>query len=316
MIQLPATEQLWRYFRDNSRSFSFATSLVSRRDRQLVAQVYSFCRVTDDLVDAPHGLTEEESEARLTKWLQLSRGAYDGTASGVPWLDAIMTLSSARGVPFTLIEELIDGVRRDIRWTGVTTLADLDEYSHGVASVVGLWLCRLFFVTDPVLLDRAASLGRAMQITNILRDVGEDLDRNRIYLPEHLMSLFRITSDDLHRMRRSGTPSSEYRVLVETLAATADEYYRLAWEAIPLLPPAFGRLSAVGATTYQAILGCVRRNGYNNFTVRARTSGTRKVFAALAGLLRLYYRRLMVRLGRNRPTGTSRLDRPEGAVGS
>ena len=110
------------------------------------------------------------------------------------------------GVPFHYAEELVEGMRMDLDNTRYQTLADLRVYSYRVASVVGGWLTEQFGIQDPWVLERAYALGHAMQLTNILRDVGEDLGLGRLYLPENLLRRYGVDRARLEATTRDGRP--------------------------------------------------------------------------------------------------------------
>ncbi|MEO7086742.1 MAG: phytoene/squalene synthase family protein [Gemmatimonadaceae bacterium] len=276
------------HFARNGRTFHFASRLMPGDERARVGDVYSYCRLTDDLVDEAGDASDEELYSRLDQWLALSRSSYDGDLTGIDIVDRAMTDMRARGVPFRYADDLIAGMRMDIRPPEFQDLIHLSTYTYRVAGVVGLWLSRLFGVTDPWALDRAATLGHAMQLTNIVRDVGDDWRRGRVYLPVSLLRSYGITRDELGAMydgTRSITPG--FRAAMETLMTIADAHYLRAFEAMPILPPAFRRSVAVAAEVYRGIHDEVRRNGYDTIRLRAHTTLPRKVALGSRGLGRL-----------------------------
>jgi phytoene synthase len=153
---------------------------------------------------------------------------------------------------------------------------------------VGGWLTELFGIRDRWVLDRAFALGHAMQLTNILRDVGEDLERGRLYLPEYLMAKHGVDREFLEAKAQSGFPaSSGYRRLLEELMEAAETDYDRAFEAIPFLPRFFQGPVAVAANVYRGIHMEIRRNGFDNLSLRASTSLPRKMVLAIQGLFKL-----------------------------
>ena len=284
----------WQYFARNSLSFSFASRGFDATDRKRVSQVYAFCRLTDDLVDSASHAPRQVIERRLDAWLALSHRAYEHHDTGIVWLDDIMAESARVGVPFSLITELVEGVRMDLGTVALQSVEDLDHYAYLVASVVGIWICYLFGITGAWEHERAAALGRAMQITNILRDVGEDLRHGRIYLPADLLRTYGLTPADLRSMQAGGPILPAYRQLLEHLMARAEAYYAHAWEGIKVLPPRFGRVMAVAAPVYRGIHHRIRQNGYDNLNQRARTSFFEKIWLGVQG------RRHLARLRRAR----------------
>jgi len=284
--RVPALDAVDAYLATGSRSFRFASRLFSPADAGKVARVYAWCRVTDDLVDdPPAGVDAAEL---LDAWLGLSRRAYDGHPTGLPLLDRVMGEMAAGGVPFRHAASLVEGMRMDLRGERYATLAELRRYTFCVASTVGLWLTQLMGVDDAGVLERAERMGHAMQLTNILRDVGEDRANGRTYLPAELLAKHGISDAALSRMCAGGAISPAWRALVEELMAVAEEDYRAALEAVPALPPSFGRAVAVAAHVYRGIHREIRRNGYDNLRRRAHTNATAKAGLALAALWELF----------------------------
>ena len=168
----------------------------------------------------------------------------------------------------------------------IPTLAALEVYTYRVASTVGLWLSELFGVRDTWALHRAARLGHAMQLTNILRDVGEDLSQGRVYLPADLMHANGVTFEDLATTRLGGSRVSEgYRALLECLMARADAAYDDAEEALHMLPPGFRRATLVASRVYRGIHDEIRHAGYDTLRQRVWVSTPRKLSLAMTALL-------------------------------
>jgi 15-cis-phytoene synthase len=282
-VTLPSVSGWERLMAEHARSFRFAARLFPADRREQVVGVYAWCRYTDDLVDEAD-LPPRELEARLDAWLDLSRRAYDGEPTGNVMADRVMGEMRAAGVPFGYAAELIEGMRMDVRGTSYGTLAELRVYTYRVASVVGLWVTELFGIRDPWMLDRAAALGHAMQLTNILRDVGEDLRRGRLYLPTTWLAGHGLDRRDLEGMMHSGRIEPEYRQLVERLLRVAEDEYELAAPAIDRLPAFYRRPVAVAAHVYRGIHASLRRNGYDNLNRRAHTSLADKFRLGVAAL--------------------------------
>ncbi len=293
IMTLPDEASWNRSLGRHARSFSFASLWFPRQERRRVADVYAFCRFTDDLVDEADGADADALNGRLDEWVALARAAWEAQGSGLPSLDRVMRDAAESGVPFRVVEELVEGMRMDLRVSEYASLADLRVYTHRVAGVVGVWLTHLFGVHAPRVLDRASLLGHAMQVTNILRDVGEDLDRGRVYLPRDLMARHGVTVADLHTMRSTGRPVAGWAILIEALMRHADDAYASALDALPSLPGFFRRPVVVAARVYQGIHDEIRVNGYDNLTRRAHTSGRRKMVLASRALLdpRVWQRR-------------------------
>ena len=286
--RLSSAPEWLAYFARHGTSFRFASRLFPPDARDVVSGVYAFCRFTDDLVDHREELPPAQREALLDAWLELAREAYETGRSGVPLLDQVMGDAAREGVPFRYPTELVEGVRMDLSPVEYADAAALRIYSHHVASVVGLWLTERFGIHDPWVLERAAAMGHAMQLTNILRDVGEDLHRGRLYLPLDRLAAHGVDRDELEQAARTGAPlPGGYPGLVEELLRYAEYDYQEAFPAIAALPDFFQRPVAVAAHVYRGIHTVIRKNGYDNLGRRAFTSLPRKGVLAGEALLAL-----------------------------
>ena len=284
-VEPPRPAEWAGYLARHGRSFRFASSLLPAAERGVVASVYSWCRYTDDLVD--HA-SDAEVDDRLDDWLAASRAAHEGERTGVALLDDVMGRTREAGVPFTYAAELIAGMRMDLRHRPYADLAELRLYTWRAAGTVGLWLAELYGVRDRWALERAALLGQAMQLTNIVRDVGEDLGRGRLYLPLDRLHAAGLSRAMLEEARLGGEPlGREWSALLEELMSLAERDYRAAAEALPVLPPAFRRAVAVASAVYSGIHDAVRHIGYDTLRQRAVTSTTDKVGLAAGALVRL-----------------------------
>lgn len=289
-LALGAQSQWGRFFARNSRSFHFSSALFPPEQRSIVRGIYAFCRFTDDLVDEGSEPAVRLHEI-LDVWGDIARSAYEGRDTGIALADVVMGRMSELRIPFALASELIEGVRMDVEPCSYLSMKDLRRYTYRVASVVGAWLTQAFGVRDPWVLDRAHDLGHAMQLTNIVRDVGEDLAMGRIYLPADRMAFHGVTGESLPAMkaraRGAGQMDPGYVALLEELMAEADAAYARAYEGMPLLPVHFRRPVAVAAQVYRGIHDQVRANGYDNLNLRAYTSLLAKIILGRQGLKRL-----------------------------
>lgn len=269
----------------NSRSFRFAARFLPEKEARQVAEVYAYCRLTDNLVDEAHGVEAHELEARLNEWESLSRQAYAGISTGITILDIPLRHMGEQGVPFTYAAELIEGMRMDIRPRLYANLGELEVYTYRAAGVVGQWLTELVGIKNPWVLARAADLGHAMQLTNILRDVGEDHARGRIYLPEDAMARHGFNAENLGRnWAGKSLPPPAYGNLMEELMAAAERRYQMAFQGIPSLPGFFQRPSLLSALVYREIHSALRKNRYDNFRLRAHSSTIDKLGLGLRSL--------------------------------
>lgn len=274
-----------QYFAHHSRSFRFAARFMPRNERAQLARVYAYCRYTDDLVDAAVDPSADAIEARLGAWMRLSERAYAGERTGIALLDQTMPEMASARVPFEYARDLVAGMRMDLHHRPYADLRELRVYTYRVAGVIGLWLTELYGVHDQRVLHHAAALGHALQLTNILRDVGEDWSRGRVYLPLDRLQAHGLEAHDLGAMRAGLAPVDDrFRGLVEELMRVADADYRDAFAALPALPAFFARPVAVAAHVYRGIHDEIRRAGYDTLRRRAHTSLPRKLWLGLRSL--------------------------------
>jgi len=279
----------WRsYFAKHARTFSLAARLFPTEERRRVEALYAYCRFTDDLVDGASPTTDTGTlEARLDAWRWMSREAWEGRPSDIPLLDTVMGDAARAGVDWLYPQALLDGVAMDLRPPIYDDWKELSRYTFCVAGAVGGWMTHLMGVHDPDALGRAHALGHAMQLTNILRDVGEDLEMGRIYLPRVLLDAHDLEMEELRTWQASTAPLPErYARAMEELTRRAEERYDQAQPGIRALPTFFRRPVAVAAAAYRGIHDEVRRNGFDNLRRRAHTSTPRKVYLGVRGLIR------------------------------
>ena len=271
-----------------SVTFRFASRLLPADEVARIARVYAFCRVTDDLVDDAADPTVTGGEL-LETWLGIARASYEGTPSGIALVDRPMAEMAAAGVPFDNVRELAEGMRMDLKPMRYETMADLRAYTHRVAGVVGLWIARLVGVSDPLALENAERMGHAMQLTNIVRDVGEDWRRGRVYLPSELLARHALSPADVGAFATGARPlDPAYRAVLDELMRMADAEYDAAFAWLTALPAGVQPAMAVAARVYAGIHAALRGNGYDNLTRRARTSLARKTLIALGALAELH----------------------------
>lgn len=272
------------YMGQHGKSFHFASQFMPAHTRERIAAIYAYCRFTDDLVDAP-GAIPAIVEPRLDAWLTLTRLAYEGIETGIPLLTRAMHDARSHAVPLRHIEDLVEGVRMDLRRVRYADRVALRLYTHRVASTVGLWLTESFGIHDSWMLDRAATLGHAMQLTNILRDVGADLTQDRVYLPADRMAAHGVSIEQLDAALNRGAELPEgYSALLEELMQEAEDCYRHAWDAIAELPTGFRHATAVASRVYAAIHDEIRMAGYDNLHRRVWVSTGRKALLATRAL--------------------------------
>jgi phytoene synthase len=271
----------------HARTFRFAARLLPPESRDPVAGLYTWCRFTDDLVDESDAPPEEQ-ERLLDAWAELCHAAWHDGPVGVPLLDRVLGGAAERRIPWDYARELLEGVRMDIRPRRYRTRDELALYTRRVAGVVGAWMTELFGVHHPDVLEEALRMGHAMQLTNILRDVGEDWARGRLYLPEDLLEEHGLTGGAPPEwVPEPGRPRPAYRAALGQLAAEAHRAYDRSFRALPALPGRARVAMAVAARGYEGILRALARNGWDNVHRRAYTTTPRKVGLAARAVWQL-----------------------------
>jgi phytoene synthase len=276
------------YFARHARTFHLAARLFPAEPRGLVTGVYAYCRFTDDLVDTERGGSDRAARgAALGAWRTLSLHALQGSATGIPLLDEVLGASRRRGVDPSYVEALLDGMEADLGATRYDDWDALDRYAFQVAGSVGGWITQLFGMRDAELLEHAHALGRAMQLTNIARDVGEDWRRGRLYLPASVLAHHGLSSNDIGQLVSApGRMPASYRAVIEQVVEHAEHWYHIAWPGIRALPGWYRRPVAAAAEAYRGIHREIRRQEWDNLHRRARTTLPRKLVLAAAGLAR------------------------------
>jgi phytoene synthase len=269
--------------RAHARTFALASRFLPARKRRGAFAVYAFCRLADDIVDR----NRDKDPALLQSELDAYRAGVSAALTGRPEGPVFRELwrcVSEYGVPAEVLEELLNGVARDVQPQRYATWAELSLYCEGVAASVGAMCTYIFGVTgDEAVRERAVkyarTLGVAMQVTNILRDVGEDARIGRCYLPDDVLGAFGLTAERvLHDETLRRDP--QWVKLMRHEVARARALYRAASPGIALLEPDAQRCARACADGYAAILGAIEANGYDSFSARARVGNW-----ARAGLL-------------------------------
>lgn len=263
-----------RITRKGSKTFYFGSLLLPYQKRRAMWAFYSFCRYTDDLVDNSESLTSDELVEQLDYWETESRAALQGQVNArlshfLAWSHSVTNFQ----IPPEPTLELIEGCRMDLTKSRYANFDELRLYCYRVASTVGLVAAQVIGYSDPIALNYAIDLGIAMQLTNILRDVGEDARNGRIYLPLDEMRQFGYTEEELLQ----GVINQSFIQLMKFQIERARRYYQQAMPGIEYLT-ADSRLSiSVAADLYSRILDVIERNNYDVFTRRAYVPGKEKL---------------------------------------
>jgi phytoene synthase len=259
----------------HSKTFSLSARFLAPEKRRAVWAVYAFCRTADDIVDRA-GDPAERLRA-IDAWDAEVRAAYDGHATH-PVTIALCDAASRFAIPLDAALDLLRGARTDITVNRYETFAELLDYCYLVASTVGVMVTPILGSIDRSALEYAIALGRAMQLTNVLRDVGEDAGMNRIYLPAEEMRRFGYTEADLF----AGVVNERFADLMRFQIARARELYRAAEPGIRLLQPESRYAVRLALHLYRGILGAIEANRYDVYTKRAHVSTRAKILTALA----------------------------------
>jgi phytoene synthase len=267
----------------HGRTFFLATRLLPPSRRPPIHALYGFARHADDLVDEPApGLGPDTIGARLDR---LAMALDDGLRTGRsedPVLAAVVDTATRFGIDGALFTAFLRSMRMDLSVAGYPTRAALREYVHGSAEVIGLQLLPVLgTMGDPAeAADPAAALGQAFQLTNFLRDVAEDLDRGRVYLPADELAAFGVDREVLTSCQRAGRPEPRVRRALADQIARTRAVYRRARPGIALLHPASRPCVATAFTLYAHILDRIEACGYNVFAGRVSVGIGRRLVLA------------------------------------
>lgn len=254
--------------REHSRSFHMASALLRGRQRRGIRALYAFCRVSDDLIDLP----APEREARFRQWRK------DNFTSPPP-ADNLVAQAWAEtrqqfGIPARYVEQLLDGVERDLKESRYATFLELAHYCYGVASTVGLMSMHIVGYASQAAIPYAVKLGVALQLTNILRDVGQDWENGRLYLPLDELIAFQLAEADI----KAQCTDERWRRFMQFQIERARRLYAESLPGIAMLNRQGRPAVAAAAEFYQAILDDIEAHDYDVFTRRAHVSDRDKLF--------------------------------------
>ncbi len=262
----------------HSKSFYLASRWLPPTKRRAVRALYAFCRVTDDIVDCDEvdcdenerGPADDRRARRLDQWRnRVLRATPSADPVAIAWADARTRYT----VPVRYSEQLIDGIAQDLTPRRYETFAELAAYCYGVASTVGLMGMHIIGYSSPDAIRYAIKLGVALQVTNILRDVGEDARAGRLYLPLEDLARFGVSEEDVI----AGRLDERWRALMQYQVARNRWLYDEAMPGIAYLNPD-GRFAITAAADfYRAILEKIEQADYDVFTRRASVSAWGKV---------------------------------------
>jgi phytoene synthase len=254
-------------------SFYYSFLFLPEDRRRAITALYAYCREVDDVVDE----TSDPGLARtkLAWWSEELARAYHGGAQH-PVARALSEIVGPYDLREEELREVIEGMAMDLDYNAYPDFEALKVYCHRVAGMVGILSAKIFGYTDPRTLEFAADLGLAFQLTNIIRDVGEDARRNRIYLPLHELAEYGVTADEIAR----GRETENFHKLMDFQIARANRYYDQAYAKLPAADRKAQRPGLVMAAIYRTLLEEIRRDGSRVLTTRTALTPVRKLWIA------------------------------------
>ncbi|WP_165436496.1 phytoene/squalene synthase family protein [Amycolatopsis suaedae] len=270
----------------HGRTFFLAARLLPTRARPAVHALYGFARAVDEVVDNP--APGSDPEAGLDRAAAQLDEVYGGGTPADPVLVALADTVRRHEIDRGLFDAFLRSMRMDLTVTGYETFDDLGEYMYGSAAVIGLQLLPVFGTLGPRVDAEpgAAAMGEAFQLTNFLRDVGEDLDRDRVYLPRAELAVFGVDSGLLEWSRRTGLPDRRIRAAMAAFVARNRAVYRRARAGIPLLRPESRPCVRTALTLYEGILDEIVAADYHVLHRRVVVPNRRRLAVALPSLVR------------------------------
>ena len=254
-------------------SFYYSFMFLPPERRRGIVALYAFCREIDDVVDEVND--PEVARAKLAWWRREIGAAYDGTPQH-PVAQALQPVVARFGLPQAHLQTIVDGMAMDLEQTRYPDFTSLELYCHKVAGVVGLLSAEIFGRTEARTLDYARDLGIAFQLTNIIRDVGEDARRGRIYLPQDELARFGVAPATL--LRADG--GNEFRALMACQIERARWWYDRALASLPGADRSAQKTGLIMAAIYRTLLDEIARD--SDAVLRGRVSLTplRKLWIA------------------------------------
>ncbi|RRO16906.1 phytoene/squalene synthase family protein [Saccharopolyspora rhizosphaerae] len=273
----------------HGKTYFLATRLLPRERRPAVHALYGFARHADDIVDEPQ--PPDSTGDRKLALAELRRALLSGLDQGGSdddLLAATVHTVARYGLDRALFEDFLESMRMDLTVTDYPDRAALNRYMRGSAEAIGLQLLPVLGTTCPPerAAPRAAALGKAFQLTNFLRDVAEDLDRDRVYLPADELAAHGVDRELLTWCRRHRRTDPRVRRALVEQHATTREVYRYARAGIALLEPVSRPCVETAFTLYSRILDCIEAEDFAVFRVRATVGRWHRIRVATSGLTR------------------------------
>lgn len=254
-------------------SFYYSFLFLEPPRRQAITALYAFCREVDDVVDE---CSDPTMACAKLAWWRIEVAALHAGQPSHPVTQALATAMSRFSLPQEQLLEIIDGMEMDLNQARYADFTALHLYCYRVASVVGLLAAEIFGYTDRRTLKYAHDLGLAFQLTNIIRDIGEDARRGRIYLPQDELARFDVTETDLLQARYT----DNFRHLMEFQVKRAQAMYDQALGQLPAADRKTQRAGLIMAAIYRATLDEITQDGYQVLHQRISLTPLRKIWLA------------------------------------
>jgi phytoene synthase len=254
-------------------SFYYSFLFLPSERRRAITALYAFCREVDDVVDE---CTDPQLARTKLAWWRLETGKLFADTPSHPVTRALQPHLASFAITSERLNEIIDGIEMDLTQSRYNDFAGLERYCYHVAGAVGLLAAGIFGYRNPRTLEYAKNLGTAFQLTNIIRDVGEDARKNRIYLPMDELKTFEVPASDILQAKYSGN----FGKLMAFQAQRANAFYEKAFEALPAEDRRTQRAGLIMAAIYRATLAEIEQEGFKVLTQRTSLTPLRKLWLA------------------------------------
>jgi 15-cis-phytoene synthase len=273
--------------RKKAKNFYYAFIALPASKRDAICAVYAFMRHADDLSDDEFQPIADRRIA-LDRWLGEWHQAQAGGGTSDPVFVALLDAQRRFAIPAQLLDQLVQGTASDLepRFAAYATFADLYRYCYLVASVVGLVCIRIFGYLDPRAEKLAEETGIAFQLTNILRDVGEDAQRGRLYLPLEDFERFGVSAGSMREISSGRQLTPQHRQVLAMQAERAGQFYKSAEALLPLISPDSRAAMWVLVTIYHRLLRHIEQRNFDVFSARVRVPAYEKLSILGCGLFK------------------------------
>jgi len=254
---------------------------LSKAQQAAFYALYAYCREVDDIVDDIPD--KQQAETLLDQWAKELKRLPKKQAT-TPIGIALQTAQQKFNLENTLLETILTGMRMDLNHQGFATQVELEHYCYHVASAVGLLAIEIFGYQNPKTKNYAINLGMALQLVNIIRDVGEDAKRGRVYLPKNLLRAYELTPEDILEQQ----PSGKLSACLYTLSETTEQFFEQAFHALPKEDAKSQRSGLIMGNIYREILHKLTEQNFPVFQQKIRLTKLHKSWVILKTFLNRY----------------------------